>query len=104
MLNWQKFTVSTHSLGKLWGAEVLLKGLVGIAVVHYFLKSPRHNRSDINATMITMYIRNIHFGGGNLIPRFHDDGKHWVAIERFQILVITSVQIFICGSKVYVFV
>ena len=49
-----------------------------------------------------MYFRNIHFGGGGgviIIARFHDDGKHWVEIERFLILVIGSVKTLHAPSK-----
>ena len=60
MLNWQESigTVSTFSVGELWGAEVAFNCLMGIAVVDNFLKSPRYNRSYINAAIITMCFRN----------------------------------------------
>ena len=60
LLNWQESigTVSTFSVGELWGAEVAFNCLAGIAVVHNFLKSPRYNRSYINAAIITMCFRN----------------------------------------------
>ena len=48
-----------------------------------------------------MCFRNIHFGegGDNNIARFHNDGKHWVEIERFLILVIGSVKTLHAPSK-----
>ena len=81
MLNWQESigTVSTFSVGELWGAEVAFNCLAGIAVVHNFLKSPRYNRSYINAAIITMCFRNIHFGEGGddrTLPRW------WQTLSR----------------------
>ena len=66
VLNWQESigTVSTYSVGELWGAEVAFNGLAGMAVVHNFLESPRYNRSYIIAAIVTMCFRNIHFGWG----------------------------------------
>ena len=58
-------------------------GLTGMAVLHNFLialaiTGVRLNRRYINATIITMCLKNIHFGegGGVIIVYFHDDGKH----------------------------
>ena len=34
-----------------------------------------------------------------IIAHFHDDGKHWVEIERFQILVIRGVKISACSFQ-----
>ena len=63
MFNWQTHIslVFTHSLGKLWGAEVVFKALAGKAGVYHFLESARFKRGAINATIITTYFRNIHF-------------------------------------------
>ena len=95
----QTRTVSTFSVGELWGDEVAFNGLAGIAVVHNFLKSPRFYRSYITAVIITMCFRNIHFVDGVMITCFHDDGKHWVEIERLQLLVIGGMKISACSFQ-----
>ena len=92
MLNGQESigTVSTFSVGELWGAEVAFNCLAGIAVVHNFLKSPRYNRSYINAAIITMCFRNIHFGEGKgLTPRacMGDGGSIWWAPVNLYFMV-----------------
>ena len=49
-----------------------------------------------------MCFKNIHFGeggGGVIIERFHDECKHWVEIERFQISVIRGVKISVCSFQ-----